>query len=344
MTRRNGLWLAAAALCFAMAGWIAQRLATGTGPAGAEPAAGMSPLIRFAAVGLGPFRGLAGDLLWVRAARLQDDGRYMELVELSGWIAALQPHDAGVWTYQAWNLAYNISVMFPDPSDRWRWIESGLRLLRDQGLPAAAGEPRMYSELAWLYTDRVGGQPNDPYAAAYRKIWAERVEASAPGGRVASAAACQPLGLDLNRVRILETQTGILDWRTPEAHALYWAWQGLRISGTQRNPMCGRMVLHSLYNLAHQGRLKRNATTGEFLASPLPDVWPALIRECADALAAMASDDPTRSWVGRVLTEGHRVLNDAGRIAAAAEAQGLLKRYFTDGTVQSTQGSQNGAP
>ena len=163
MKGRNGFWLTAgAAVCFVAAGWIAQRLATAVGPNEAMARSGMSPLIQFTAVGLGPFRGLVGDLLWVRAARMQDEGRYVELVELSEWIAALQPHDAGVWSYQAWNLAYNISVMFPDPPDRWRWIESGLRLLRDRGLPAAAGDPRMYSELAWLYADRVGGLPNDP--------------------------------------------------------------------------------------------------------------------------------------------------------------------------------------
>src|SRR5450759_1747471 len=159
--------------------------------------------------------------------------------------------------------------MFPDPPDRWRWIESGLRLLRDRGLPAAAGEPRMYGELAWLYADRVGGLPNDPYAAAYRQFWAAQVETSAPGGRVDSDAAGQPLGLDPNRVRTLEAQTGALDWRAPEAHALYWAWQGLRISGAQRHPMCERMVLHNLYMLAHQGRLERDAATGAIVASPL---------------------------------------------------------------------------
>ena len=330
MTRRSGYWLAAgAALCFAVSGWIAQRLAAGTGPTDEGAArSGMPPLLRFTAVGLGPFRGLAGDLLWMRSASLQAEGRYVELVELSEWIAALQPHDAGVWTYQAWNLAYNISVKFPDPADRWRWIESGLRLLRDRGLPAAPGEPRMYSELAWLYADRVGGLPNDPYAVFYRRAWAARVEASAPGGRVDSEAAARPLGLASNRVRMIEAQTGPLDWRAPAAHALYWAWQGLRISGTQRHPMCERMVLHNLYVLAHQGRLKRDAATGLIFTEPMPEVWPALIRQCAEALAAMRPDDPTRAWVGRVLAEGRRSLQDDGRVAAAEEAQRLLKRYY----------------
>ncbi len=329
MKRRKGFWLAAgAALCFIAAGWIAQRLATAVGPNEGAARFGMSPLIRFTAVGLGPFRGLVGDLLWMRAARMQDDGRYVELVELSEWIAALQPHDAGVWSYQAWNLAYNISVMFPNPADRWRWIESGLRLLRDRGLPAAAGEPRMYSELAWLYADRVGGLPNDPYAAAYRQFWAEQVEATAPGGRMDNEAAGQPLGLDPLKVRTLEAQTGTLDWRVPEAHALYWAWQGLRLSGAQQNPTCERLVLHNLFVLTKQGQLRREASSGVFVASPLPQLWPALIRQCADALANMTDGDPTRAWVGRVLKDAQSSMAPAGS-AAGAEAQVLLKRYYS---------------
>src|SRR2546426_7953234 len=37
-----------------------------------------------------------------------------------------------VWRYQAWNMAFNISVKFRDPADRWRWVSRGIELLRDE--------------------------------------------------------------------------------------------------------------------------------------------------------------------------------------------------------------------
>ena len=45
------------------------------------------PLLTFVTVGLGGFRGMAAEVLWARADRLQDEGRYLELVQLAdGWI------------------------------------------------------------------------------------------------------------------------------------------------------------------------------------------------------------------------------------------------------------------
>jgi hypothetical protein len=93
------------------------------------------PLVVFTTVALGGFRGIIADLLWMRAIRLQEEGsKVFELVQLSDWIGKLEPHLATVWVFNAWNLAYNISILFPDPEDRWRWVNAGLRLLRDEGL------------------------------------------------------------------------------------------------------------------------------------------------------------------------------------------------------------------
>ena len=75
----------------------------------------------------------------MRANDLQHDDKYFEAAQLADWITDLEPHFAQVWDFQAWNMAYNISVKFKenapgDYSDRWRWVDRGIELLRDRGL------------------------------------------------------------------------------------------------------------------------------------------------------------------------------------------------------------------
>lgn len=79
------------------------------------------PVLAFTTVALGGFRGLIANLLWIRANDMQNEDRYFEQVQLSDWITKLEPTFVQVWLVQAWNMAYNISVKFRDPYDRWRW-------------------------------------------------------------------------------------------------------------------------------------------------------------------------------------------------------------------------------
>ena len=92
------------------------------------------PVLAFTTVALGGFRGLIANALWIRANDLQQDGKYFEMVQLADWITKLEPGLAQVWIVQAWNMAFNISVKFPNPYDRWRWVRRGIELLRDEGL------------------------------------------------------------------------------------------------------------------------------------------------------------------------------------------------------------------
>src|SRR5947207_8781500 len=107
------------------------------------------PVLAFTTVALGGFRGLIANSLWIRANDLQNDGKYFEMVQLADWITKLQPTFAQVWLMQAWNMAYNISVKFTDFADRWRWVQRGIELLRDDGLRFCPNEALVYRELAW---------------------------------------------------------------------------------------------------------------------------------------------------------------------------------------------------
>src|ERR1700691_3591007 len=85
------------------------------------------PLLTFTTVALGGFRGLIANALWMRASDLQNEDKYFEMVQLSDWITKLEPHFVGVWSEQARNMAYNISVKFKDHEDRWHWVQRGVQ-------------------------------------------------------------------------------------------------------------------------------------------------------------------------------------------------------------------------
>src|SRR5215207_4640273 len=72
------------------------------------------PMLMFTTVALGGFRGLIANALWIRANDMQESGKYFEMVQLADWITKLQPTIVTVWVHQAWNMAYNITVKFPD--------------------------------------------------------------------------------------------------------------------------------------------------------------------------------------------------------------------------------------
>src|SRR5215207_2834574 len=121
------------------------------------------PVLAFTTVALGGFRGLIANALWIRANDLQQDGKYFEMVQLADWSTKMEPNLTQVWLMQAWNMAYNISVKFPSPKDRWRWVQRGIELLRDDGLRYNPREALMYRELAWFFQHKMGQNMDDAH-------------------------------------------------------------------------------------------------------------------------------------------------------------------------------------
>ena len=114
------------------------------------------PIVAFTTVVLGAFRGVAANLLWLRAKTLQEKGSYFEMVQISTWIQQLQPKFTGALGYLGWNMAYNISVTESRFEDRWRWINSGINLLR-KALASNPKDPNLYYELGWIFQHKIGG-------------------------------------------------------------------------------------------------------------------------------------------------------------------------------------------
>lgn len=123
---------------------------------GEEIARSMPPHMAIFTVALSVFRGVAVDVLWYRANALKDEGKHFEANQLSQWITALQPKFTQVWIFQAWNMAYNISVATYTPDERWDWVNKGIILLREQGIVANPKSHALYNYLNWIFYHKVG--------------------------------------------------------------------------------------------------------------------------------------------------------------------------------------------
>jgi len=121
---------------------------------------GAPPLVAFTTVALGGFRGIIADFLWFRAIALQDEGKYFEMVQLASWIMKLQPKSTATAAYLGWNMAYNISVTYSLPEDRWRWVNKGIELYHE-ALQYNPNDPVLYKELGWIYQHKLGNILDD---------------------------------------------------------------------------------------------------------------------------------------------------------------------------------------
>lgn len=186
-----------------------------------------SPAAEMMVAGLGGFRGLVAEVIWFRADRLWDEGRYGELAQLASWLTFLEPHTVEIWSYAAWNLAYNVSVNMPTPADRWRWVKAGLRLLLDDGLRLNPSDPLLYKEISDMFRFKLGAD-TDSAAPYYREQWKGEVEAARTSGDWSA------VKLDKEKMQAVDAEYGAQVWTHPFASSLYWACEGMRCAKTPR--------------------------------------------------------------------------------------------------------------
>ncbi len=125
-------------------------------------------------IAAGAFRGIFVNWLWMRANDLKQEGKYYEAIDLAKTITRLQPRFPRVWAFHAWNLAYNISVATNTPDERWQWVNSGIRLLRDEGIPKNPQDLLLHKELAWIFIHKIQGISDDSnqfYKRQFAREW-----------------------------------------------------------------------------------------------------------------------------------------------------------------------------
>ena len=169
---------------------------------------------------LGGLRSIISEVVWFRADRLQEEGRYVELAQLARALALAEPHNPEIWSYAAWNLAYNVSVMMPSHEDRWRWVNAGISLLRDEALKYNPASADIFRDLAWMFELKVGAGI-DSASPTYRRLWRETVD------DVAARCAWHELGMDESVMEEAERLFGVRDRGDAQYSAIYWAFRGL---------------------------------------------------------------------------------------------------------------------
>jgi len=253
------------------------------------------PVLAFTTVALGGFRGLISNVLWIRASVLQDEDKFFEMAQLADWITKLEPHFVQVWLVQAWNMAYNISVKFKDFPDRWRWVERGLELLRDEGLHYNPNEVLIYRELAWFFQHKIGQNLDDAHMY-YKQQWAdemgqvfakkkpnldELIHPQTDDQKQRAELLRGKYKMDPEFMKHVDQQYGPLEWRLPEAHAIYWASKGLEAA--KENPTkvnnedlitLRRVVYQSMQLSFQRGRLVSNVFLKAFDFGPNLEIIP----------------------------------------------------------------------
>lgn len=318
------------------------------------------PVLAFTTVALGGFRGLIANVLWIRANDLQQDDKFFEAAQLATWITQLEPSFTQVWLFQAWNMAYNISVKFKengpgDFSDRWRWVERGIELLRDEGLRYNPNDTLQYRELAWFFQHKMG-QNLDDGNGYYKQRWAaemaplfgpqgtnfaELLNPTTAEARTNAQLLRDKYKMDVAFAQKLDQQYGPLDWRLPEAHAIYWGARGLEAA--KENPdkvkpsdliTVRRNIYQSMLQAFHHGRILEDPFSQTVALEPNLD----LIPKVNDAyLASMAEDAANRDHIA---TAYRNFLKDAvyflygnNRLKEAAKWYKLLSEQFPDKTI-----------
>jgi len=309
------------------------------------------PLLAFTTVALGGFRGLIANALWMRAGELQENDKYYEMVQLADWITALEPHFTQVWTMQAWNMAYNISVKFKDHEDRWHWLERGIVLLRDRGIPLNPDAALLYRELSWLFQHKMGQNLDDAHMT-YKLRWAQKMQdvlgahpdiqalehPETPAQKERAREVREVYKMDPEIIQKVDEEYGPFDWRLPDAHAVYWA-ELFRQHGNLNaddTDTLRRSIFQTLRGVCFRGGALSpsvtNVTERNFMLWPNLDLVPKI----SAAYLKMISEQPNLNFQNahkNFLKEAIPLLYINGRANQAAYWFNILTNSYTNALV-----------
>lgn len=197
----------------------------------------MPPSLALITVALGPIRGLIVDALWWKVVDLQEASNYFEILPITEWITAMEPENPYVWTFHAWNLAYNIAGTFPTVDTRWKWIYNGIKLLRDDAREFNPNSKFIQSELGLLISDKISSMSDprrdylieqwiktkEPYLnTGLRDDLRNLISASTPEYKRQAESLRRNTGMVPEKMLRIDMEYGPLQWKLPQAAAIYW--------------------------------------------------------------------------------------------------------------------------
>jgi hypothetical protein len=312
------------------------------------------PMLAFTTVALGGFRGLIANALWIRANDLQQDDKFFEAAQLATWITDLEPGFAQVWAFQAWNMAWNISVKFKDFPDRWRWVERAIELLRDYGLRYNPDNTLLYQQLGWIFQSKLGQNLDDaniyykmqwademtPFFGAHGTNFSELLNPQTAAARTNALVLRDKYKIDPAFAQTVDAQYGPLDWRLPGAHAIYWGARGL--DAAKKNPgkvkpddliMLRRMIYQTMLQELHYGRIIDDPINKNFAQEPNLELVPKV----SDAYLQMYAEETDPAQRNGILRAHRNFLKDAvyflygnNRMAEAAKWYKMLGEKYPD--------------
>ena len=168
-------WLATAAVLLLLAGMLQGPLAETTSDRELFIEANITTEKSIVEVLPGGLRALAFSYVWQRSQEQHMAGRHYDARELADLACRLMPNFPGVWSFHAWNMAWNISVTTHTPEERWHWVSQGMELLRDEAIPRNRRSLLLYKELGWIFFSKMG-QSLDEMHPYYKMVWAAQMQ------------------------------------------------------------------------------------------------------------------------------------------------------------------------
>ncbi|MCG3178207.1 MAG: hypothetical protein BIFFINMI_00532 [Phycisphaerae bacterium] len=130
---------------------------------------------------LGGFRGPLVMYEWIAAdneKNNEDTERFLTRMKL---ISDLQPQFVTMYIHQSWNLAYNISVQYSLPSEKYRWVIEGIRFA-ELGNRRIPDNTDILAQIGQLYYDKLGNSQEADYFT--RRFRRESLEPPDPSRRM----------------------------------------------------------------------------------------------------------------------------------------------------------------
>jgi len=124
---------------------------------------------------LGGFRGPYVMWLWIKAEEQKHKKIHFDLIDRYTKIATLQSDYPQVWTFLAWNLAWNLPVQWQSLERRYQWIRRAIEFL-GEGFRKNPHSAEIAADMGRIYSEKLGRSQEAEY---YRRRVTEEFGRSA---------------------------------------------------------------------------------------------------------------------------------------------------------------------